>query len=300
MARSSKPPEDTDHPGAAETAARGSRRSGPSATSATKRSRAQTRPRKPSAKKSKGGSRRELGGLTARRSDAMWAVFALAAGVTLFLAGWVVATTTAPGHTANPGGTVARATAHLSGAASSEESITPGPTFHCGVAEPTATLLFNHDYPRLKDKLPDIIAQVCLQKVSYVLSAYTSSPPAAGEKPLYAPWLKRFNTTPDKVGLALAVDVTEQIELDIRAIQVPGAIASELQTSFGEVATAAGWPVQPQPNYIPGKSPLLVIDPDTAVCRARCGDYVYASGDVLYVIHASDPNLISETMIWLP
>ena len=149
----------------------------------------------------------------------------------------------------------------------------------------------------LEDLLPSTIGGVCLEKFSLVLSAYIASPPTGGDKPLYAPWLVKFGKTPDDVNMAVTADLSQppQINFNIHAIEVPGVAAATLSSSFAEVARAAGWPVTSHPNYLPGKSILEITDPATG----HLG-YVYASGNVLYIVITDGQDLLNEALYKLP
>lgn len=154
-----------------------------------------------------------------------------------------------------------------------------------------------HVAASLEDLLPSTIGGVCLEKFSLVLSAYIASPPTGGDKALYGPWLLKFGKTTDDVNMAVTADLGQpaQINFNIHAIEVPGAAAATLSSSFADVARAAGWPVATHPNYLPGKSLLEITDPSTG----HTG-YVYAKDDVLYTIITDDQDLVTEAMIKLP
>jgi hypothetical protein len=154
-----------------------------------------------------------------------------------------------------------------------------------------------HVAASLEDLLPSTIGGVCLEKFSLVLSAYISSPPTGGDKNLYAPWLLKFGKTTDDVNLAVTADLSQppKVNFNVHAIQVPGATAAALASSFGDAARAAGWPVSSHANYLPGKSLLEITNPATS----HMG-YVYAKNDVLYTVITDDQALLTEALVKLP
>jgi hypothetical protein len=154
-----------------------------------------------------------------------------------------------------------------------------------------------HVEAALEDLLPDTIGAIALQKLSEPLSTLVASS-QGGEKLIYAPWLVQFGKTPDEVNVAIAVDFTNRINFHANAIRVPGATAETLSATFAETATKAGWPVK-KVNFAL-KSVLEITDP-TAAAKGLLGvGYVYASGDVLYIVVTDDSALLLECMIKLP
>jgi hypothetical protein len=159
----------------------------------------------------------------------------------------------------------------------------------------TDPLSLSHVNAKLEDLLPTIIGGICLQKFSLMLSAYIASPASSGDKDLYPAWLVQFNKTPAEVTMALAADLTDQENFQIRAIQVPGADAATLSSAFADVARKAGWPVVSLPNPASTGQTILAI---TNPADGHVGD-VYAKGDVLYTIITNDYNLLLQALIHL-
>jgi hypothetical protein len=95
--------------------------------------------------------------------------------------------------------------------------------------------------------------------------------------------------------MALAADLTDQENFQIRAIQVPGADAATLSSAFADVARKAGWPVVSLPNPASTGQTILAI---TNPADGHVGD-VYAKGDVLYTIITNDYNLLLQALIHL-
>jgi hypothetical protein len=148
----------------------------------------------------------------------------------------------------------------------------------------------------LEDLLPGTIGNIPLEKFSEPLSTLVASS-QGGEKVLYPAWLVPFAKTPDDVNVAIAVDFTNQENFHADAIQVPGASAATLSTGFADVARKAGWPVNTR--SVAAKSVLEITDP-TAPAGVLAVGYVYASGDVLYIIVTDDASLLVEALIKLP
>jgi hypothetical protein len=168
-----------------------------------------------------------------------------------------------------------------------------GQVSSCGSTD----LGFPHVSATLEALLPTTIGGVCLETGSWVLSAYMASPPTGGDKDLYARWLVKFGKIPDDVNIAISADWSQppQVNFNIRGIEVPGVAAETLSSSFGDVAHAAGWPVVSHPKYLPGRSILEITNPTTG----HLG-YVYASGDVLYIIITDSQDLLNEALYKLP
>jgi hypothetical protein len=159
----------------------------------------------------------------------------------------------------------------------------------------TDPLSLSHVSAKLEDLLPTIIGGVCLQKFSLYLSAFIASPPSGGDKDLYPAWLVKFDKTPAEVTMAIAKDLTDQENFQIRAIQVPGADAATLSSAFADVARNAGWPVVSVPNWgSTGQTILAITNP----ADGHVGD-VFAKGDVLYTIITDDYSLLLQALIHL-
>ncbi len=183
--------------------------------------------------------------------------------------------------------------------APSESAVAPGSAApsESSAACGSTNLGLAHVDVNLEDVVPSMVGGVCLTKFSLVLSAYVASPPTGGDKALYAPWLLKFGKTTDEVNMAVTADLSQPplINFNIHAIEVPGADAAALSSSFAEVARAAGWPVTSHANYLPGKSLLEITNPATG----HLG-YVYSKDDVLYAIITDDQSLLTEAMVKLP
>ncbi|MGD0122480.1 MAG: hypothetical protein ABSC46_07970 [Candidatus Limnocylindrales bacterium] len=230
-----------------------------------------------------------------RRSSATLSTLLGAALTIVFVAGCGSATATpVPTRTAIPAISTS-AGPGTSGSAAASGS--PGASESAAATCDSSLSGGQHVSVALEDLLPSTIGGVCLEKFSLVLSAYIASPPTGGDKPLYAPWLVKFGKTPDDVNMAVTADLSQppQINFNIHAIEVPGVAAATLSSSFAEVARAAGWPVTSHPNYLPGKSILEITDPATG----HLG-YVYASGNVLYIVITDGQDLLNEALYKLP
>jgi len=164
----------------------------------------------------------------------------------------------------------------------------------------TDPLSLPHANAKLEDLLPTIIGGVCLQKLSFTLQAYMNST-SGGDNGLYPTWLVKFDKTPAEVIMAIAADLTGQENFVMHAIQVPGADAEALSSTFAVVATNAGWAVTSHSNLMStGKTVLEIIDPVAKAAGGLSAGYVYARGDVLYTIITDSQSLLLETLIHMP
>jgi hypothetical protein len=167
-------------------------------------------------------------------------------------------------------------------------------------ASPTDNLGLQHVDAALEAKLPNIIGNVQLEKMSLPLSTYIASS-QGGDKALYTPWLVGFGKTPDQVNIAIAADLTQTENFFEQAVEVPGATAATLSDSFAAEARAKNWPVSTklESSGLP-KTVLEIIDPAVRDAGGLGTAYVYAHGDVLYIVVTDDPALLIEALIKLP
>jgi hypothetical protein len=159
---------------------------------------------------------------------------------------------------------------------------------------PTQDLGLGHVNAALEDKLPGVIGGICLAKFSLPLSTYMASP-IGGDKVLYTPWLVKFGKTPDQIDLAEANDLGRTEHFFVQAIQVPGVEAAALTGEFANVARKEKWPVTPK--SIAATSVLEIVDPATDAAGGRGTAYVYAKGDIMYVIVTDNESLLIEALI---
>jgi hypothetical protein len=203
--------------------------------------------------------------------------------------------TASPSRTAvaTPQASVAASAASPSAQPSSSASESP-------LASPSDALHLPHVDAALEDLLPSTSGGIQLEKFSLTLSGYIAST-SGGDDPLYAPWLVGFGKTPDDVNMAVATDLTQQVNFIVHAIKVPGIDAAALSSSFAAVAKNAGWPVSSHANWgLTGKTILEITDPKTSVCGGLCAGYVYAKDDVLYTVITDDTQLLLAALIQLP
>jgi hypothetical protein len=207
--------------------------------------------------------------------------------------------TASPGRSAATPGTVP----HVTASAGASGSAVPSASAAASVSPlPSASdaLHLPHVDAALEDLLPSTSGGVQLEKFSLTLSAYIAST-SGGDKALYAPWLVGFGKTPDDVNLAVASDLTQQVNFIVHAIRVPGVDAAALSASFAVAAKAAGWPVSSHTNWAQtGKTLLEITDPDTKTCGGLCVGYVYAKDSILYTVITDDPQLLLAALIQLP
>jgi hypothetical protein len=161
---------------------------------------------------------------------------------------------------------------------------------------PTEGLGLQHVDAKLEDKLPGMIGNVQLEKFSLPLSTYIRSS-QGGDKVLYTPWLVPFGKSPDDVNIAIAADLTQTENFFVQAVEVPGQTSAALSTGFAAVARDKKWPVSIR--SVADKTVLEITDPTVESAGGIATAYVWASGDILYVIVTDDPNLLVEALIKL-
>ena len=188
--------------------------------------------------------------------------------------------------------------------ATSRPTATPAPTRTSSPSavpsvspSPTPDLGLPHVNAALEDGLPGIIGGIQLEKFSMPLSTYIASS-KGGDKVLYTPWLVKFGKSPDDIDLAVAADLTKTETFHVQAIEVPGVDAPTLSSGFADVARKGKWPVNVK--QVGPKSVLEIVDPVTDAAGGLGTAYVYAKGDVLYIVVTDDPALLLEAMIKLP
>jgi hypothetical protein len=190
----------------------------------------------------------------------------------------------------------ASSSAAASAAASGSQAASPAAS---ASVEPTDSLA--HVNVSLEDQLPNTIQNVPLTKFSLILSAYIASPPAGGDKALYAAWLVKFGKTPADVDMAISFVASDQLDFNARAIAVPGVSAASLSSAFEQVAKSAGWTVKSYPNLmLTGKTVLEMIDPTATAGPTGGAGYVYARDGVLYEIITDDQALLQDALIQMP
>ena len=159
---------------------------------------------------------------------------------------------------------------------------------------PSPDLGLPHVDAALEDKLPGTIGGIQLEKFSMPLSNYMASS-NGGDKVLYTPWLVKFGKSPDQIDLAEANDLTQTENFFVQAIQVPGVDAASLTGGFASVARNEKWPVTPK--SIAATSVLEIVDPATDAAGGLGTAYIYARGDIMYIIVTDDVSLLVEALI---
>jgi hypothetical protein len=157
-----------------------------------------------------------------------------------------------------------------------------------------------HYDAKFEDLLPGAIGGIPLSKLSMPLSTYIASLKCdssnpCGDKGLYTPWLVGFGKTPDDATLAAATDLTQTETITIEGFKVPGIDGAKLSAAFGAEARKAGWPVNQR--SVAGKSVLEIIDPARQALSLLSIGYVYAKGDVMYVVLTDSPDLLFESLV---
>jgi hypothetical protein len=221
---------------------------------------------------------------------------AVSLAIAVLLAVAVVASCSASGVTASPATTtIAAPSPSGTPTASATPTATPTAVATATVsATATATPAMPHVDAALEDTLPSKIGGVSLQKWSWPLSSYIAST-TGGDKVLYVPWLVKLGKTPDEIDMAIS---TEATHLVVEAMKVPGVAPATLTSGFGDVAKKAGWPVES--GKIGGKSVLKIVDPAAEAAGTLSTAYVYAKGDVMYLVITDDALLLAEALLKLP
>ena len=168
-------------------------------------------------------------------------------------------------------------------------SVSPSPSL-----SPSPDLGLPHVDAALEDKLPGTIGGIQLEKFSMPLSTYMASS-NGGDRVLYTPWLVKFGKTPDQIDLAEANDLTQTENFFVQAIQVPGVDAASLTGGFASVARNEKWPVTPK--SIAATSVLEFVDPATNAAGGLGTAYIYARGDIMYIIVTDNESLLVEALI---
>jgi hypothetical protein len=168
-------------------------------------------------------------------------------------------------------------------------SVSPSPSL-----SPSPDLGLPHVDAALEDKLPGTIGGIQLEKFSMPLSNYMASS-NGGDKVLYTPWLVKFGKSPDQIDLAEANDLTQTENFFVQAIQVPGVDAASLTGGFASAARNEKWPVTPK--SVAATSVLEIVDPATDAAGGLGTAYVYARGDIMYIIVTDDESLLVEALI---
>jgi hypothetical protein len=159
---------------------------------------------------------------------------------------------------------------------------------------PAATLPLPHVDAALEDKLPDTIGGVQLEKLSWPLSTYIASLKGGGDSVLYTPWLVNFGKNADDIDMAVASDLTETENFTIQAIEMPGISAASLTSEFASVASKQGWPTSPM--SVGPVSLTEIVDPATTAAGGLGTAYIWAQGDIMYVIVTDDLSLVVEAL----
>lgn len=234
-----------------------------------------------------------------RRSSATIRTFLWAAIAVAILAEGCAGTSATASPTRPAGPTVTpSASAVVSPSSSAAASGSPGASASAsGAATDGATIGLPHVDAALEDLLPSNIGGIDLEKFSMPLSSYIASS-TGGDKLLYAPWLVTFGKTPDDVNVAIAADLTQRENFVIHAIRVPGVDAATLSSAFADAARAAGWPVSARSDM--PKPVLVITDPTVTTAGAIAIGYVYANGNVLYVVLTDDLALLLQGLASLP
>jgi hypothetical protein len=149
----------------------------------------------------------------------------------------------------------------------------------------------------LESLLPSTIGGIDLCKFSMILSGYIDSS-TGGDKYLYRAWLVKSGKTPDDVNVAIGAGLTEQGNIVVQAIKVPGVDSATLTSRFADAARALGWPVSSRTDL--PKSVLVVTDQTAQASGVVTVAYVYAKNDVLFVVVTDDGGLLLQGLASLP
>jgi hypothetical protein len=94
--------------------------------------------------------------------------------------------------------------------------------------------------------------------------------------------------------MAVASDLTGTENFIIQAIEMPGVAAASLSSEFANVAAKQGWPTGQ--TSIGSETLLEIVDPATTKAGGNGTAYIYAQGDIMYVIVTDDMSLVVEAL----
>ena len=149
----------------------------------------------------------------------------------------------------------------------------------------------------LEDLLPSTIGGIDLEKFSMPLSSYIASS-TGGDKLLYAPWLVKFGKTPDDVNIAIAADLTQRENFVDSRHQGSGRGCRDALLRFRRRGPGGGLAGEHSVGL--PKPVLAITDPTVTTAGAIAIGYVYAKGNVLYVVITDDLALLLEGLASLP
>ncbi|MGA3057997.1 MAG: hypothetical protein ABSE70_08200 [Candidatus Limnocylindrales bacterium] len=197
--------------------------------------------------------------------------------------------------TASPSaGTGASPSAAVSGSPGASATAAASVT---AIATDQVTVGYPHADAALESLLPSTIGGIDLCRFSMALSGYVDSSPG-GDKYLYRAWLVKSGKTPDDVNIAVAAGLTEQGNIVVQAIKVPGVDSATLTSRFADAARELGWPVSSRTDL--PKPVLVVTDQTSKAAGVLTVVYVYAKSDVLYVVITDDGGLLLQGLASLP
>lgn len=184
------------------------------------------------------------------------------------------------------------------GPASPEASASPSvpasvPPSGSEVALPSFT---SGEVPELEALIPDQVGEIEIQKLSMRGAQFLSGD---NSDPRVAQFLTDLGVSPDDISLAFGFGVGPDLSSGaaIFVFRAEGAgperLLSVYQASLNHEREA---PLDWEPVTVGGKQALVAVDPE----QAGRPIYLYASGDILFVVSATDPANSESVLEGLP
>jgi hypothetical protein len=98
--------------------------------------------------------------------------------------------------------------------------------------------------------------------------------------------------------MALAQDLSGHEVANLRAIQVPGASATALESGLADVATKAGWQNKIVTSL--SKPVLQITDPTVDPTKTANEAFVYFKGDIVFFVISDNIAVVIEALSKLP
>ncbi len=142
--------------------------------------------------------------------------------------------------------------------------------------------------PDLEARLPDQIGDIPLQKFSVAGSEFLEQ-----SDDEFRDFLARLNADPEDISVAVAVSMSQEVQLGIFAFRVGGAdedrLVEEFQRSIEEDAESG---VTWEERNLGGRDVQVATDPDAPEQRI----YLWADGDTIFFVTSPDEALAEEAI----
>lgn len=142
--------------------------------------------------------------------------------------------------------------------------------------------------PDLEARLPDQIGDIPLQKFSVAGSEFLEQ---ADDE--FRDFLDRLSANPEDIAVAVAVSMSQEVQVGIFAFRVGGAdedrLVEEFQRSIEEDATSG---VTWEERSVGGRDVQVATDPEAPEQRI----YLWADGDTIFFVTSPDEALAEEAI----